>query len=491
LNPIKKLISQTAVYGLSHIAGRLLTFLFLPLYTGVFSPEEYGILSLLLVAVAFMNIAFTYGMETAFFRFISKEDGLSKTYPTGMISIFFTTIFFGLLLYLNNNSIATYFELPHRLDIIHWLIAIIVIDTLCVIPLAYLRYHNKVFYYAGLKLLNVAVIILFNLIFLLPMIPDLGLESYLHYLPFTYDKSIGIGYIILANLIASSVVFLLLIPTMLKTKWVFDFIIWKKMVRFGAPLIVVGLAGMVNELMDRILLKEVLPGDNLYINTQIGIYSACYKLAMIIALVNTAFRQAAEPFFFSQEKEKNAQRTYADIMKYYTICCLFVFLIIALFIQPIANLMINSKYHEGLSIVPILLLANILLGIYYNLSVWYKLTQKTLYGMYISILGALTTIALNLMLIPEYGYKACAVTTLICYMIMVLISYFAGKKHYPVPYNIKRILLYSFIAVSLFFICDNISIEGSLDLIIRLICIGLFLISVLFIERPNKFLNSG
>lgn len=488
MNPIKKLASQTAVYGLSHIAGRLLTFLFLPLYTGIFSTSDYGILSLLLVAVAFMNIVFTYGMETAYFRFVTKESSAAKSYPTALTSLISSSLIFAIILYFLDEQIAAYFGISEKLNYIHWFIGIIILDTLSIIPLAKLRFENKVYSYAGIKLLNVAIIVFFNLAFLLPMIPELGIIT--KFLPFKYDHYIGIGYIILANLIASGVVFIILLPGIIRTKWSFDLNIWKEMMLFGGPLILVGLAGMINELMDRILLKELLPGDTDFVNGEIGIYSACYKLAMLVALVNTAFRQAAEPFFFAQEKERGAKKSYADILKYYVIVCCFVSLAILFFVDDIASLMISEKYHAGLKIVPILLLANIFLGIYYNLSVWYKLTEKTLYGMYIAISGAFVTFILNFLMIPYIGYMGSAIATLACYFIMLNLSFFIGKRHYPIPYEATRISAYIFLAIGLYWLNSTLSLEGWLYWITNLLMLCTFLIPILIIERPNNSLNS-
>ncbi len=488
MNPLKKLASQTAIYGFSHIAGRMLNFLFLPLYTGVFSKSDYGVLSLLLVAVAFMNIVFTYGMETAYFRFVTKERG-KNVYATAVYSLFASSLIFSCILWFFDLQIAQYFDIKNKLNFIHWFIGIIVLDTMAIIPLARLRLEGKALKYSGIKLMNVAIIIFFNLIFLLPLIPKLSHLS--KYLPYEYNPEIGIGYIILANLIASGSVLLLLTPSLIKINGRFDKAVFNSMIKFGAPLLLVGMAGMINEMLDRILLKELLTGSSKIVNGQIGIYSACYKLAMIIALANTAFRQAAEPFFFKQEKENNSKNTYAKILKYYSISCLVIALLIALFLEPIANLMIHPSYHDGLRIVPILLLANILLGMYYNLSVWYKLTQKTVYGMYIAIIGAGITLGMNFLLIPTLGFYGSAIATLVCYFSMLVISYFLGKKHYPIAYPMGRITLYFIFGISLYFIESSLDFEGVLHWINKALILCTFLIAILIIERPKNSLNSA
>ena len=466
----------------------MLNFLFLPLYTGIFSKSDYGVLSLLLVAVAFMNIVFTYGMETAYFRFVTKEKG-ENVFATAVYSLFATSIIFSFVIWLFDLQIAQYFDIKNKLNFIHWFIGIIVLDTLAIIPLARLRLEGKALKYAAVKLINVAIIIFFNIVFLLPLIPKLS--HFRKYLPFEYNPEIGIGYIILANLIASGSVLLLLTPYLLKVNGRFDKAVFKSMLKFGSPLLLVGMAGMINEMLDRILLKELLNGSSKVVNGEIGIYSACYKLAMIIALVNTAFRQAAEPFFFKQEKESNSKKTYAKVLKYYSITCLAIALLIALYLEPIANLMIHPSYHEGLKIVPVLLLANILLGMYYNLSVWYKLTQKTIYGMYIAIIGAGITLGMNLLLIPSLGFYGSAVATLICYFCMLVISYYLGKRHYPIAYPMRRIILYFIFGISLYFIEFSLDFDGVLNWVNKGIILCTFLIVILIIERPNNSLNSA
>ena len=489
MNPLRKLANQTAIYGIGHVLGKLLYFFLLPVYTGIFQTHEFGALSLLFSYVAFANIVFTYGFETSFFKALSTHDNEEEVYSTSNISLIASSILFGTIIIFFNQEIANYFNINNHPEFINWLVYIIVFDTIATIPLAYLRHIEKAQLFSKIKLINIFVQIGFNLLFLLPVLIPQNSNEVHRIFGYTYNPEINIGYVLLANLIGSAVTILLLSGYLLKIKLKFNLNLWKEMIQFSYPLVIVGLAAMTNEMIDRILLKELLPGNSEENNAMIGIYAACYKIAMFITIANTAFRQAAEPFFFSQHKEKNSNETYGLILKYYTIMCALLFLGIMLYIDIIKDVMLHEKFHEGIIIVPIILLANVFSGINYNLSIWYKLGNKTIFGSYIAIVGALITLTLNFLLIPYIGYIGSAWATLICYLSMVIISYFWGQKHYPIKYNVRKIGFYLALSVGLYYFSLIFNFQGWLHYLINTSLLISYILLVLYIEKPQKYLS--
>jgi O-antigen/teichoic acid export membrane protein len=377
-------------------------------------------------------------METAFFRFFSKEKEKEKVYSTTLISLVVSTIAVFAVVMIFNQSLSEFVNL--RLDYFNYLIGVLVLDTLVVAPFAYLRATGKPIKFTFIKLSNILTYVVLNFFFLWA-IPKYNIEFS------GYDKTDLVKYIFIANLAASAVTIILLLPYFLKTKWVFDKAIFKQMLNYGLPIMIAGLAYVINENFDKWLIPDVLGKD---IN---GAYAGCYKLAVFMTIFIQAFRLGAEPFFFNHAKEKNAKNTYALIMKYFVICGALMLLFIVGFIDIFKALIVRDEtYWKAIEIVPIVLLANLFLGIYFNLAIWYKLTDKTRFGMYISIIGAIITIALNIMLLPKYGFVAAAWTTLIAYAIMMITSYTLGQKHYKVPYQVSRIMLYIVFAVVLSYI---------------------------------------
>ncbi|MEA2043352.1 MAG: oligosaccharide flippase family protein [Bacteroidota bacterium] len=455
-NPLKKLLGQTAVYGLSSIVGRFLNYLLVPLYTNLFLPAEYGVVTDLYAYVGFLYILLTYGMETAFFRFFEsdKRNG-SQVFTTALSSLLFTSSLFIALILIFDQPIAEFLMYPDHPEYVRWFAVIIGVDAFIALPFAKLRSENKALKFAVFKFINIGLNISFNLFFLL-LCPYLLKQNPESFVSAVYSADIGIGYIFISNLIASLATLLLFIPDFIKPKYSFSPSLLKKMLLYGSPLLFAGLAGMVNEVIDRILLKyltvvpsgEVNPKD--YIMSQIGIYGANYKLSILMTLFIQAFRYGAEPFFFSQKTEKNAKEIYGRVMKYFIIFGLFIFLGVMLYID-IAKYFINSNYWEGLKIVPILLMANLFLGIVYNLSVWYKLTDRTRFGAYIAGGGALITLLLNFLLIPVMGYLGSAWATFACYFFMMLISFLWGRKYYRINYDLKSIGLYIIVATAVWF----------------------------------------
>ena len=418
-----------------------------PLYTYVFKPGVYGVSTEFYAYVSFLIIVLTYGMETGFFRFSESEKGNPKVYSTTLISLIATSFLFSLLIYLFAPSIASALHYENHPEYIVWFGIIIGVDAVASIPFAWLRQQNKALKFASIKIFNILIFIALNLFFLLfcPYLLKKGIV-----LPvWLYSPEIGIGYIFISNLIASVLTLVALIPSM-KIAWKFDYVLWKKIILYSFPLLIAGLAGMVNETFDRAMLKRLLP-DITTAMDQLGIYGANYKVAVLMTLFIQTFRYAAEPFFFSQSKEKNAKELYAEVMKFFIIFGLFIFLGVMLYID-IVKFMISKDYWSGLTVVPILLAANLFLGIFYNLSIWFKLTNKTRFGAYLAIFGAIITIVLNFWLIPIMGYMGSAWATLICYFAMMVASYFIGNKYYKVNYPLVRIGLYFLLASVIFLI---------------------------------------
>ncbi len=444
MSVLKKLAGQTAIYGVSSIVARFLNYLLVPLHTFVFEPERFGVITEMYAYVAFLIILLTYGMETTFFRFSTKEDNDSNSvFSTILTSLVGTTSLFILLAIIFAQPVADWLLYPDNKEYVVWFAIIVGLDAISSIPLARLRSENKAKTFAGINIANVLVNIGLNLFFLsycLPLVSEGGgnwlTETF-------YDVNTGVGYVFIANLIASGVKFLLLGPTMLKNFVAPKFAMLKPMLPYALPLLIAGLAGITNEMLDRVILKRLLypiHGEQ-HAMYQLGVYGACYKLSIIITLMIQAFRYAAEPFFFSQEKEQGSKELYAKVMTYFVWVLSATFLFVMLSLDLFKFFIPNEAYWEGLKVVPILLLANIFLGIYYNQSVWYKLTDRTSFGAGLAIFGAIVTVALNLLFVPTYGYMAAAWTTFACYGSMMLLSYFLGRKYYPVPYRVGKLTL--------------------------------------------------
>ena len=465
MNPLKKLASQTAVYGLSSVVGRLLNYLLVPLYTRYFLPAEYGVVTELYAYVAFLVVLLTYGMETAFFRFSKKEES-TKVYSTTLISLLISSVVFVGLIFLNSSAISEWLGYSNHPEYIQFFALIIGMDAVSSISFAKLREQDKAMRFAFIRVLNIMVNVGFNLYFIV----------YQEY---------GIAYIFIANLLASVITLIMLFPEMLSSSWVFDKKLWKKMMIYALPLLIAGLAGMTNETIDRILLKHLLPNSDIAAS-ELGLYGAFYKLSIIMILFIQTFRFAAEPFFFAQEKEGNGRKIYADVMKYFTIIMVIIFLGVTIFYDAIKGFL-GSEYHDdrGFLVVSILLLANLFLGIYYNLSIWYKLTEKTKYGAYLSIFGAIITLSLNFTLIPLLGFVGCAWATLICYFSMTVASYIIGKRHFSVPYQVKRISLYLFVTLCIYF-CIYFT---NLNMWINSLFLLGFVIFVYRLEKPKLSLK--
>jgi len=497
LNQLKKLAGQTAIYGLSSVVGRMLNYLLVPLYTRVFTTEQYGVVTEMYAYVAFLIIILTYGMETAFFRFSSASDDKNKVYSTALVSLIGTSLLFIFLASVFSQPIANWLRYPNHTEYITWFAIIVGLDALSAIPLAKLRELNKAKLFATVNLINIGVNIGLNLFFLVYCrnIYELQGENANWLVRTFYNPEIGVGYVFISNLIASIVKTALLLPYIINIKLSFNIPLLRKMLWYSSPLLIAGLAGIVNEAIDRIMIKRLLMdiiGEKATLE-QLGIYGACYKVSIIIAIFIQAFRFAAEPFFFAQQKEENARKMYSDIMTYFVIACSFIFLGIMMYID-IVMLFVGEDFREGVRVVPILLLANLCLGIYFNLSIWYKLTGKTRYGAYIAIFGAIITLVLNYIWIPSAGYFGGYIgpawATLICYSSMMVVSYIIGQKHFPVNYNLKKIIGYIGLPIVLYFISTSISVDSKVyGLLINTLLLFIFVGVVFFIERSKRASN--
>jgi O-antigen/teichoic acid export membrane protein len=437
---IKKLAGETALYGLSSVVGRLLSMMLVPFYTRVLeTTNEYGAVIDLYATSAFIMVLFSYRMESAFFRFGTPAEDREKAFSTGMLSMLGTTALIAGALLVFAQPIADALKYPQHPEYIRWFALMLAFDCLAELPFARLRLEQRPRRFVAIKLTNIAIYIGMNLFWLIfcPWAAKNGM-GWVHAV---WSPGLGVGYIFLSNLLASMVTLLLLSPQIRMIRWAFDRELWKKMVGYAAPLIIVSLAGIVDEMFSRSMLKYLLPGTAQENLGQVGIFGANYKLAALITLFTQAYRYAAEPFFFRHAQEKDALRTQAEVTKWFTISSAAGMLGILLFLD-LVKYFIGPEYWGGLHVVPVLLAANLLLGVYYNFSIWYRLKDRTGLGAWISIAGAVITIGLNLVLIPIYGYTGAAWVTLICYAFMSAATWYTGQKHYPVPYQMGKMAAY-------------------------------------------------
>ncbi len=453
MSNIKKLAGQTVWYGVSSIAARFINLILTPYltYSALISTADYGRMGAIYSIIPLFNIVFTYGMETTYFRFIQKKETTGKINNTATISLLCSTIFFTILLWLNQSFVIKITRLQDYPVLVQLSILIIGIDALSTIPFARLRNEERPRLYAFIKIAGIFINIAFT-VFFLSYCPAKVKEDANSWTSLIYYPDVNpIVYVLIANLIQSAFTLLFLAKRLFPKQWSFDFGVWKGMLMYSLPMLIAGMGGMINETFDRLMLGWWLPGSNEYHDEQRGIYNACYKLSILITLFIQAFRMGAEPFFFKQANTENPKPTYARVMKFFVITITVMFLAVSLFLD-VWKYFIADKYWEGLQVVPILLLANMCLGIYYNLSVWYKITNRTMAGAWITLIGTAITIFINWFFIPRYSYLACAWATFLCYFSMMVISFSWGQKVYFIPYPWKKLLAYLLIVVILFFI---------------------------------------
>jgi len=482
------LAGQTLWYGGSSIIARFLNYLLTPYLTAKLTGAGYGEMSLVYAAIPFLNVIFTYGIETAFFRFANNPATRSNIYNTSSISLIVSTIMFCIPLLYFNKEIAGFLQLGNNPEFIIYSTLIIAFDTLCTLPFAKLRLEGRPMKFALVRLINILLTI-FLIYFFISILPELIEAKPYSLLKALYFENYGVGYVIMSNLIASFITFLLLAKEWSSIKWKFDYTLWKQVMTYSIPLLIVGFGGMINEVFDRIMLGWWAPVETVdQAKNEVGIYSACYKLAILISLFIQAFRMGAEPFFFKQAEGANPQRVYARVMKFFVITISVMFLVVALYIDIWKHFIRNESFWVGLKVVPILLLANMFLGIYYNLSVWYKVTNKTLAGAWITLIGATITVGFNYLFIPSFSYVACAWATFLSYGTMMVLSYTWGQKNYRIPYAWKKLVAYIVISVAFFFIHRGITLIleswlGSFIIASTLILIYLWFITV--VERKE------
>lgn len=480
------------VYGLGTIIPRLLNYLLLtPFYTRIFIQQEYGVITELYAYSAFLLALLTYGMETTYFRFSEKEKEPGKVYATSFLAVFFPSVIFSGIIILFNSQIAGAINYNNTGYYIILVALIIGLEAISAIPFARLRRENKARKFAIIKIINILINIGLNLYFLV-LCPKIAVSSPESILLVLYDPDIGVGYAFIANLAATAITLLILSPSLFTVKLSMDRILYRKMLAYAVPILIISLAGMFNQVADKLMLKYliVVPEGTLnpdeYVMAQLGVYGANYKLAVLMTIFTTMFKYAAEPFFFSHEKEKDSRKNYAEILKYFAIFGLIIFLGVTLFLD-LSKRFIGIDFRGGLDIVPMVLLGQLFLGIFYNLSVWYKLTDQTRKGAYIALAGSVITLILNVALVPVFGYAGAAWAGFFCYFAMMAISYLWGRKQYPVPYDLASIGLYFILAIGLFFIDKALDFESSFaDYLLGALLLAIFLLVVVIKEKIYK-----
>lgn len=467
MSDIKKLVGQTAIYGIPTIIGRFLNYFLVPLYTYTMATSSYGVISELYAYISFLMVILTYGMETAFFRFSQTEERKDIVFNTSLLSLIISTSLFLVFSFIFLSPISNVLDYSNNQNYIALFLLILALDALRAIPYSLLRIQQKAKRFAFIKSMDIFSNIFFNLFFFLacPMI----MNSEMSYLvSWFFNPDDLVLYIFVSNLLASTIALLLLLPEYLQFKFDFNFKLLRKMLAYGLPVMIGGLAGMVNETFDRIALKHIITipegitdaaAISKYKMSQLGIYGACYKISIILVLFIQAFKFAAEPFFFSKMKQDDAKQTYSSVMLVFVLFLCFIFLSVIAYLD-IFKYFVGASYRQGLVVVPILLISKIFLGIYYNLAIWYKVTDKTKYGAYIAFYGAGATILFNILFVPRFGYVGAAWTTLISYFTIMVICYLYGQKYYPIDYKIKRLATYFFVSIGLYLLMYFLPIEN-------------------------------
>jgi O-antigen/teichoic acid export membrane protein len=484
LSSLRKLASQTAVYGLSSIIGRILGYLLVPIHTRVLNEAAYGSVVEFYSYVALFLIILTYGLETAFFRFSESTGRRQAVMSTSFLSILFSSVVFLILIFIFKTPLAELIRYPDHSEYIIYIGIILFFDAINTIPFANLRAENKAIKFVIIRLTGIFVNIGMNLILLLlvPYLAKSGNGPIGKMIADFYKPEDLVYYIFASNLVSSAIMTILFLPDFFRIKLIFDKVLWRKMMLYSLPLLVFGLAGVINEVIDRILLKYLLPPD--IAMEQLGIYGAIYKVSIIMTIFIQAYRYAAEPFFFAQHKDKNAPQTYATLMTWFVITTSLIFLVTMLYMDIIIHF-VDEPFRVGANVIPILLLANMFLGIYYNLSVWYKLTDKTRFGAYISIFGAIITLGLNIYWIPRIGYLGSAWATLICYGSMMIISWYLGRKYYSIPYDILSISVIIAVSIAFYQISLLIAVENLyLKLAINTLLFFGYILFLFFYKKP-------
>lgn len=481
---IKGLAKDTAVYGVSSIIGRFLNWCLVPLYTIRFAVAEYGIVTYVYSIVALALIILTYGMETGFFRFANHErySDPMRVYSTSLLSLASSSALFIALVLIFLNPVAAALECGSHPEYIAMMAIAVAIDAFTAIPFSYLRYRRRPMRFASVKLINIGLNIGLNLFWIL-LCPWLDAQAP-GCVAWCWNASFGIGYIFLANLISSAATLLMLIPELRGFRWSFDPALWRDMIRYSWPLLVLGIAGIMNQTIDKILFPVIFP-DKGEAMTQLGIYGANYKIAIVMVMFIQAFRFAYEPFIFSQNKEagRESLQAYRDAMKYFVIFAMIIFLGV-MFYLDILKYFISPRYFSGLKVVPIIMMAEFFFGVFFNLSLWYKLTDKTIWGMWLSLSGLVVTLALNFLLVPRFGYMGCAWAAFCCYGFMMVLSWFLGRAKYPIGYNVPRLALIVALAMAAWGLAVVITTGREwLDMAVRTVILAAYVILIMRVEN--------
>lgn len=444
---MKRLAKDTAIYGLSSIIGRFLNWLLVPMYTRVLdNTGEYGIVTELYAWTALLLIILTYGMETGFFRFINKKEEKApmRVYGTILYSLSFTSSLFFLLVLVFLNPISNALSYSGHPEYIGMMAGIVALDAFCCLPFAYLRYQNRPVRFAALKLSNIGLNIFLNIFFLIicPSIYD----KQPGWIEWFYNPDYGVGYVFVSNVITSLFTFVLLLPEIkpgLREK--INLPLLKQILRYSFPILILGIAGILNQSIDKILFKFLFD-DKEYATAQLGIYGACFKIAVVMVMFIQAFRYAYEPFIFAKNKDTDNKKSYIEAMKYFIIFALVIFLGV-MFYLDIIKIFVSPDYYAGLAVVPVVMLGELFFGIYFNLSIWYKLTDQTRWGAYFSIIGCITTVAIIILFVPKHGFIACAWASFVSNLLMMLLSYIIGQKKFPVAYDLRSAFIYGVVAM--------------------------------------------
>ncbi|MBL7471787.1 oligosaccharide flippase family protein [Robertkochia sediminum] len=474
MSALKKLFKHTFIYGLATVLPRLLGLILTPLYVSGLPEKEFGVYILLMASLVMGNVLLTYGMETAFFRFVNRGDDQRKVQRTALTSLLITALTFLLMVVLFRYQISDF--VAYKTAYILYAVVILCLDTLAVIPFAWFRQNEQPMRYSMIKITNVVINLGLNLFFFL-VLPVLASKGYGWVDALIFENKIH--YVFISNVIASAATFLMVSPLYFRIGLHIDLKLWKEMFFYAFPVLIAGLAFSINEVGDKMILRYLLPAN--IAEAEVGVYGGAYKLGAFMTLFITAFKLGVEPFFFSQANEDNARYTYANITQYFAIFGSFILLFVVVYTDLFAMILLPEKsYWRALWIVPFILLANLCLGIYHNLSVWYKITDRTRFGAWISMGGAVITIVLNFLLIPVLSYKGSAIATLAAYGTMMIVSYVLGQKYYPVPYDLKKIGAYMgtsvLFSVLSFYVFDGAILPGTVLLLV-------FLSLIYYLER--------
>lgn len=474
----KNLFKQTLIYGLATVLPRIISFILNPIFV-YYLPNRAanGDVALIFAYLVFFNVILAYGMETAFFRFYSKEEDKKSVISTAMVSLFWSSIMFLCIGLIFRKTVADWTNI--NIENITYAIWILVLDALVIIPFSRLRAEKRPMKYAIIKILNVTINLLLNVFFLI-FLPKWAQNPNYSWLKMMYFQNFEVGYVFVAGLISSLITFIILSPDYFRISWKFDSALWRKMFRYAFPILIAGIAFAINEHLDKILLEKFGVSKS-----DIGAYSACYKIGMFMVLFRTAYTLGIEPFFFSYANNENAPQTYATITKYFVIFGSFICLFVVVFVDLLKYTLVpKPEYWYALEVVPLIVLANFFLGIYTNLSVWYKLMDKTKIGAYISIVGAIVTLALNFILIQKYSYIGSAIATIAAYGTMMIISYQMGQKKYPIPYEMNVILKYLGITVLFSAISFYIPVLRE-NYVVKILLLSLFLYFIYYNEKAT------